>query len=64
MWVPHPCQILARVGEENGENSRFGFVAVMTPEPSSLNVHGIPSARKRRARMGTPRFSVPRRKCQ
>src|SRR5690348_11781878 len=41
-WGPHEmcgppaCLILARVGED----SHFGFVAVMTPEHSSLNVHG------------------------
>ncbi len=31
---------------EDGEDSHFGFVAVMTPEHSSFNVHGIPTSRE------------------
>ena len=49
MWVPHPCLTLARVRQEDGGNSHFGFVAVMAPEHSSLNVHGIPPSRRDRA---------------
>ena len=27
MWAAHPCVILARVGEQHGKDSHFGFVA-------------------------------------
>jgi hypothetical protein len=37
------------MGEQDGEDSHFGFLAVMTPEHSSLNVHGIPTSREHRA---------------
>jgi hypothetical protein len=43
-----------KVGEQDGEDSHFGFVAVMTPEHSSVNVHGIPRSGEHRARTSRP----------
>ena len=55
VWaVAHSCLILARVGEEDGEDSHFGFLAVMTPGHLSVNVHGIPPSREHRARTEHP----------
>ena len=36
-------------GENDGQDSQFGPIAVMTPEHSSLNVHGILPSRRHRA---------------
>ena len=42
------------MGEEDGEDSHFGCVAVITPEHLSLNVHGIPPSRKHREEDAAP----------